>query len=58
MKGKKKVKRSRDEMLKAKVSANTNAINVMIKLLCVRNWEEGLSIPKREMEIRAKKGGG
>lgn len=45
-------------MLKAKVSANTNAINVMIKLLCVRNWEEGLSIPKREVEIRAKKGGG
>ena len=42
-------------MLRAKVSADTSTTNVMIKPLCVRNWEECLSIPKREMEIQSKK---
>lgn len=42
-------------MLKGKVSVDSNAINVMIELLCMRNWEECLSIPKREMEKQGKK---
>lgn len=51
---KKLCERSRGEMLRAKVSADTNATNVMVKLLCMRNWEECLFIPKREMEIKRK----
>lgn len=37
------------------MSADTNTTDTMIKLLCVGNWEESLSIPKREMEIQGKR---
>lgn len=53
--GKKKLcERSRGEMLRVKVLVDIKVINVMVKLFCMRNWEECFFIFKREMEIKGK----
>lgn len=41
-------------MVKARVSANTKATNMMVMQLCTRDWEECIFIPKREVEIEGK----
>lgn len=41
-------------MLRVKVLVDIKVINVIVKLFCMRNWEECFFIFKREMEIKGK----